>query len=213
MMFFYLYEITNNITQDFYIGVHKTKNMDDGYMGSGTRLKRSIDKYGLENFRKDVMAMFDDEVTMFEAERTVVNEQLLQDVHCLNLKVGGSGGWSFNQLPVTKRPNYGTAEYRRKRGQAAGAAAVRARKRIQQADPSFFKRVTAAAAVAVLSEESKQKRRDSFERIAHQSGSSNSQFGTMWITDGVVNHKIAKDSDIPEGFRKGRSVQPPAGQH
>jgi hypothetical protein len=37
-----------------------------------------------------------------------------------------------------------------------------------------------------------------------QSGSKNSQFGTMWITDGKSSTKISKDSTIPEGWRKGR---------
>ena len=37
-----------------------------------------------------------------------------------------------------------------------------------------------------------------------QMGSKNSQFGTMWITDGASNKKVQKDSAIPEGWRKGR---------
>lgn len=37
-----------------------------------------------------------------------------------------------------------------------------------------------------------------------QSGSKNSQFGSMWINDGVINKKIKKDEEIPEGFSKGR---------
>jgi len=37
----------------------------------------------------------------------------------------------------------------------------------------------------------------------------NSQFGTMWITDGEKNSKIKKEENIPEGWRRGRvSVHP-----
>ena len=35
-------------------------------------------------------------------------------------------------------------------------------------------------------------------------GSANSQFGTMWITNGVENKKIKKLDFIPEGWYKGR---------
>lgn len=32
----------------------------------------------------------------------------------------------------------------------------------------------------------------------------NSQYGTMWITDGLENKKINKDDRIPENWYKGR---------
>lgn len=34
----------------------------------------------------------------------------------------------------------------------------------------------------------------------------NSQYGTMWITDGTANQKIKKEDVIPEGWRKGRII-------
>lgn len=47
----------------------------------------------------------------------------------------------------------------------------------------------------------------SFMENKHQQGSKNSQFGTMWITDGNNNKKIRKDSSIPLGWEKGRCVK------
>jgi hypothetical protein len=43
-----------------------------------------------------------------------------------------------------------------------------------------------------------------FKEIKHQQGVKNSQYGTMWITNGFNNAKITKDQEIPEGYRKGR---------
>jgi len=44
----------------------------------------------------------------------------------------------------------------------------------------------------------------------HKKSLSNSQYGTMWITNGIDNRKIKKEQDvIPEGWYKGR-IQPPA---
>lgn len=37
-------------------------------------------------------------------------------------------------------------------------------------------------------------------------GEANSQFGTMWITNGIENKKIKKSSDIPEGWARGRKM-------
>jgi len=36
-------------------------------------------------------------------------------------------------------------------------------------------------------------------------GSNNSQFGTMWITNGINNRKIKKSDSIPNGWQKGRT--------
>jgi hypothetical protein len=40
-----------------------------------------------------------------------------------------------------------------------------------------------------------------------QMGTNNSQYGTMWITDGVKNIKIKKSEPIPENFYRGRTLK------
>ena len=53
---FYIYKTTNIITHKFYIGMHRTDNMNDGYLGSGVILKRSLKKYGKENHIKEILS-------------------------------------------------------------------------------------------------------------------------------------------------------------
>ena len=53
-----VYKITNLINGKIYIGVHKTENLDDGYMGSGKNIKRAIDKYGIQNFKNRLKSIF-----------------------------------------------------------------------------------------------------------------------------------------------------------
>jgi len=40
-----------------------------------------------------------------------------------------------------------------------------------------------------------------------QRGINNSQYGTMWITNGSVNKKIKKTEDIPKDWYLGRSLK------
>lgn len=67
-------------------------------------------------------------------------------------------------------------------------------------DPEF--RAKGVEAARTL--ESIQIRKDTFKEIKHQVGSTNSQFGSMWITNGTLNKKIKKDDNLPEGWYKGR---------
>ena len=75
----YFYKITNLINGHFYYGVHNTKNLNDGYMGSGVRLQIAYKKYGIENFKKEILKYFDTKEEAFEYEAEVVNETLIND--------------------------------------------------------------------------------------------------------------------------------------
>ncbi len=87
----YFYKITNLINNHFYYGVHTTDNLEDGYMGSGKRLQCAYKKYGMENFKKEILKFFDSFNEAFEYESEVVNEELVNDYNCYNLVKGGFG--------------------------------------------------------------------------------------------------------------------------
>ena len=75
MKYYYTYQTKNLINGKTYIGIHTTKNLDDGYMGSGLNLRRAIKKYGLDNFVKTILSFFDTMEEMVEEEKFLVNEE------------------------------------------------------------------------------------------------------------------------------------------
>ena len=96
----YFYKITNNLNGHFYYGVHNTNNLNDGYMGSGTRLHYAYKKYGIENFTKEILKFFDTSKEAFEYESEVVNEDLIKDDNCYNIKQGGDGWQTIGLITV-----------------------------------------------------------------------------------------------------------------
>lgn len=93
--YYYLYQIVNKINGNIYVGVHRTTNMNDGYMGSGKLLKKAIKKYGVKNFEKIILKIFDSEKEMFASEAEIVNEDFVKRDDTYNITLGGLGGNGF----------------------------------------------------------------------------------------------------------------------
>ena len=90
----YIYKTTCKVTGKFYIGMHSTFNEDDSYIGSGKRLWHSIRKHGKENHVKEIIEYCLDRSSLKVREKEIVNEDLLNDKMCMNLQLGGGGGFS-----------------------------------------------------------------------------------------------------------------------
>ena len=91
-MYYTIYETINNITGKKYVGKHITENLNDDYLGSGLYLKKSIKKYGKENFKKRILFVFDNEEDMNSKEQELVNKELIEDDSYYNISLGGKGG-------------------------------------------------------------------------------------------------------------------------
>lgn len=90
----YIYKITNNITNDFYIGktIHNIELRFKGHLKQQKRnasniLYKNMKKYGVENYTIESLHQCDDSV-LDEAEKKFISE--LQPK--LNMTAGGDGG-------------------------------------------------------------------------------------------------------------------------
>ncbi|MBX4188429.1 MAG: GIY-YIG nuclease family protein [Candidatus Doudnabacteria bacterium] len=91
-MFHFVYKITNTLDAKYYIGVHSTSNIDDGYMGSGSHLKYAIAKYGAEKFEREILHSFETRKEALSKEEELVTFETLADPLCYNLILGGVNG-------------------------------------------------------------------------------------------------------------------------
>ncbi len=213
--YYYIYQITNTVNAKIYVGVHKTKSLDDGYMGSGKIIRSAIQKHGISNFSKVILEFFDTSEAMYAKEKEIVTDEFLLREDTYNLRRGGTGGFDFinkeelgvcNLLnPIVKEKTRQSMisrlrDYGRTNKEIMGTNKMidTLRSQYENGRISVFKTLN-------LDPEFQAKRKESFARMGHQQGSKNSNFGTMWITDGIDSKKIKKDNPIPEGWNKGRS--------
>jgi len=89
----FIYKTTCIITGKFYVGMHSTDNLNDGYLGSGKILGYSRRKYGDQNHKLEILEMCGSRELRKQREKEIVNEALLADPLNINLKYGGEGGW------------------------------------------------------------------------------------------------------------------------
>lgn len=213
-MFYLIYKITNTITGKIYIGAHRTSNINDGYMGSGKYIKRSIEKHGIEAFTKEILFVFDNAMDMWAKEAELVTEKFIGEPNTYNLKVGGNGG--FDQLDRTtdshitamkkgrKITNQTLLEKYGEDWHTIISEKGRAKSRIVleelRKNPEFVENQNKhreKGRQQALTDEAKQKRKATMTANGHSQGEKNSQFGTRWITNPTTKeNKKIKSQDL-----------------
>jgi hypothetical protein len=198
----FLYKTTNQLNGKFYVGMHSTNNLNDGYLGSGTRLRRSIRKYGKENFKIEYLEFFDSRELLVEREKQLVNEDLLKDDNCMNLKPGGCGGLCNDEhrikfrkgASIHQKNKWKDSDYRNKIKSLLLTYIIQNHKSGKIKYDTFSGK----------SHTEETKRKMSEAKKGKYNGSNNPQYGTRWITNGAENKKIKKEEIIPTGWIAGR---------
>ena len=203
-MFYTIYQITNKETGKTYIGKHQTNNLDDGYMGSGKHLKRAISKHGLKSFTKEILHVFDNEDEMNAKEAELVSEEFCSRDDTYNLCPGGKGGWGYVNTNLAKTDKQ--RESAKKVMKLIPKNSSKGGKTTKEKSIGIFN-PDAVNGFKNKKHSEVTKQRISKTNSIKQSGKNNSQYGSIWITNGIESKKIKKEDLIPEGWRKGRKMK------
>jgi hypothetical protein len=87
-----VYRTTNISNGKYYIGVHKTDNPQDGYLGSGRAIEDAIRKYGKDSFEKEVLFITESKEEAFQKEKDLTVDFNTNKTY--NMRIGGVGGFT-----------------------------------------------------------------------------------------------------------------------
>ena len=97
--FGYVYKVTNLLTHEFYIGCRRYDldyHIQNPYLGSSVTLKESIRRYGIENFKKEILEDCDSSEKLRCAEARWIKLNL-DDPLCINHAYGIGWGGVYQQ--------------------------------------------------------------------------------------------------------------------
>jgi hypothetical protein len=213
----FIYKTTNILSGRYYIGMHSTDSLDDGYLGSGNRLRLAIRKHGKSNFKREILEFCETRADLKKREKEIVTLDEIAKDECMNLVVGGEGGFISEDGVKLGR--------------------VKCDEKLKEKYGEKFKIVIIKNYHSNLTEEEKlirgknisngqkhsgfdfgspfrgKNHSDQTKKKMSESskgkgiGESNSQYGTCWITKDGSNKKIKKeelDTYLNEGWVKGR---------
>ena len=85
----FIYKTTCVITNKFYVGMHSTDDIDDGYLGSGIWLGRSIKKHGRDVHKREILETLLNREALRRREAEIVDKKLIEEKLCMNMSTGG----------------------------------------------------------------------------------------------------------------------------
>lgn len=222
-MYYLIYKITNMINNKIYIGKHKTDDINDNYMGSGTMLKRAINKYGIENFEKEILFECSTEKEMNEKEKQIVNNNFISRSDTYNIKNGGEGGWDYcnnNHEMQSKKAKNNWTKYGDNHPMVFGVKRFwnslskeeyeQYLKRISDGCKKYYETHQNPMLGKKHSKETKRKIGE--KNSIRQKGELNSNYGHCWIYNDETeeNKNIKKellDEFLRKGWKKGRKTK------
>jgi hypothetical protein len=185
--------------------MHSTNDLNDGYLGSGKRLRYSVKKYGAENHTIEILEFFDNREKLIQREKEVVTLNEIAKKDCMNIMLGGTGGLinSDHHKKMMKAQRkwltnkWKDSEYRMKMSKLSSERMKENHKKGKFRYDKFKDKKHTEETKIKMSITSK----------GMGVGNKNSQYGTCWITNGFENKKIKKTDTLPDGWCLGRKLK------
>ena len=110
----YIYLTTNLINNKKYIGQH-TGQINDSYLGSGVILTKAIEKYGKENFKKEILEICEKEELDDKEKYWIAYYNAFEDDNFYNKTEGGQkgDGWAACKRYMEANPEYAKNLYQK----------------------------------------------------------------------------------------------------
>lgn len=198
-----VYQITNILTGERYIGQHQTYDPNDGYMGSGKLITEKIEELGIQNFNKKIIKDCSSFEEMNQLEIDLINA--LEPEYNLN-----EGGSSFYYINSNKLHH--SEEQNKERVERWSEGGRKAFKKKFNEDKDFRERVVSHLRDAYKiaqqkypegvfkgkKHSAKTRKKISESKRGKQTTST---LGKHWFTDGKNS---ILSYECPEGFYRGR---------
>ena len=191
----FTYKTTNRTNGKYYLGMHSTNELGDGYVGSGKRLRYSIRKYGVDNFDFEILKHFANFELMRDGEIELITEEDIKNPNCMNLKKDGDGGWTIEQQRNGRKA---TDKILKEKYGDDYNNVIHSRWRNSLTDDDkkeYGKKLSVGIKQHKLNNPNFNK------------GVNNPQYGRRWITNEVENKFVKKDDKLPNGWKYGRVVK------
>ena len=178
----FIYKTTNVINGKEYIGMCSSKQRFESYLGSGILLRQAIEKYGKDNFVREILEECDDEESLRKAEiKWIRHYDAVKNENFYNLHEGGRGGSTgfkeeTSMATIVKKT---WSEYSEKERKARGKIISKSRK----------EKGTAAG-----------KNNTMYGRSAVK------EKNLKWYTNGEKNVYVTEGTE-PVGYKRGRTTK------
>ena len=192
-MYGYVYKITNTINNKIYIGKHKYSKpeLDENYIASGILINKSIKKYGLNNFKREIICICENLDELNEKECFYIKELQSEYPNGYNLTKGGDG--ISDPSPEIRRKN-GLAHRGLKQSVESNLKRSAKLKQVKHTD-EWVQKISNSLKGKKVSDKT-----IAASIVRHKN--------SVWYNDGVKEYMIPEGQIIPNNYVKGRLKSP-----